>query len=268
MRKIKRLLVIVGIIILAFLIGVLVVNSVLMKILVKAGSVQETPSIVGLSLYDSRQALEKEGLSLIVVGERYSEMMEKSYILSQKPSPSQVIKKDQLIEVIVSSGPEDRILPDLSNSTIRQTELILSRLGLHIGEIARIHSDEMPKDRVIAQNPPPNNKLKVGKAVNLLVSYGPWQENFLMPRLVGLNLDKVRTALLRLGMGIGAVEYIFNTDIPPGTIITQNPPTGSVIAREADISLQVTRGITYGQEDSIITDTTKVKDNAPQSLTN
>jgi eukaryotic-like serine/threonine-protein kinase len=256
MTKSKRLFTILGIILLAFVTGVVAVNYIFLPIIIRIGSEMETPSLLGVRLYDARETLRDHNLALIVIAEQYSADYQIGCVIFQSPDAGTRIKKNQTVEVIVSRGPEDRMLPDLTNNTYRQAELILSRLGLQFGNISYVHNDFIPDDRVIAQNPQHNSKVKVGSNIDLLISKDKWPENYLMPKLVGNNLDQVRFALIRFGMGVSDVEYIYDQNLTPGAVIEQYPFPGAIISRNIDIRLKIVKGMTYGQTPDSLIDTT------------
>jgi beta-lactam-binding protein with PASTA domain len=92
------------------------------------------------------------------------------------------------------------------------------------------------QDLVVTSDPPAESVLPRGASVALLVSTGQGPEEFVMPDLSGRELNGVHRQLEALG---------FRVEVPPaapsiGAIVSQSPPPGSRVTRDAVVTLQAT----------------------------
>jgi serine/threonine-protein kinase len=105
---------------------------------------------------------------------------------------------DRVVQVIASTGPAPRIVPDLVGLTFVAAQAAVEPLALGVSEAAeRQFSDTVPVDTVISQAPAPGEQVERGTGIVVVVSKGP--DVVTMPSLVGLSFDAASTALTEAG---------------------------------------------------------------------
>jgi serine/threonine-protein kinase len=161
-------------------------------------------------------------------------------VVSQIPSAGSSIKINRKIRVIVSRGTEILAVPDLEGETERRARLEIDRLGLRVGEVARISATGKPADRVISQAPPPASEMFRGDRVSLLVSRGPRDPVYVMPDLAGQPLERVKRILGTRGLRVAQTRFEVSR-APDGTIIEQFPKAGYPVSRRDAITVVVSR---------------------------
>jgi eukaryotic-like serine/threonine-protein kinase len=129
--------------------------------------------------------------------------------------------------------------PNLIGRTVGDAKRICSDLGvsLVVDPEHRRNSDKIAADNVVWQNRAPGatNLIKRGTDIHVELSAGP-----LVLQVPDLNGQSPRTALLRLGqqnLKLGNLAYI-DSSAPPG-ILAEEPPKGTVVAAQKDVSLLV-----------------------------
>jgi eukaryotic-like serine/threonine-protein kinase len=100
---------------------------------------------------------------------------------------------------------------------------------------------EHPADIVIIQNPVEGMKVKSGRRVYMVVSAG--EITVTVPNIKGRTLRDARFQLEREGLKLGAVEYQFSDEFPPGTVISQKVSAGAKVKRDVYISCTVSQGV-------------------------
>jgi len=121
--------------------------------------------------------------------------------------------------------------------------MILTRIGLSVGEVTDVHDDAVPKDHVIDQTPKARTKVKRGTKVNLLVSLGNEEATILMPvNLVGLTVDEAAKALKQYGLTVGEVSTEPSATVPAGRIMRQSPDIGTQIKKGDPVKVVVSSG--------------------------
>ncbi len=114
--------------------------------------------------------------------------------------------------------------------TLEDARREIATARFRVGSLARIQED-LPRDTVIAQDPPPGGELPDQGEIHLLLSAGSDRPSALMPDLRGLNVGEVAQALEGFDVVIvanevdipGAAEDIVLAQSPaPDTLIYQN----------------------------------------------
>src|SRR4029077_8928732 len=93
---------------------------------------------------------------------------------------------------------------------------------------------------VISQNPASGTQGVVGSAVNLVVSSGPPQ--VAVPNVVGLTQAAATTAITNANLTLGTVTTQSSTTVPSGSVISQNPTSGTQVATGSAVNLVVSSG--------------------------
>ena len=104
-----------------------------------------------------------------------SDTVEPSRVISQKPAPGTKIDAHSHIVLIVSKGGEnsnDVVVPDVRKDSEEQAKRALESVGLTVGKISRIESNDIGAGKVITQTLTPNSEVPSGSVVNLVVSTG------------------------------------------------------------------------------------------------
>ena len=85
----------------------------------------------------------------------------------------------------------------------------------------------MPSGQVISTSPEGGTSLTKGRTVTVTVSKG--ESGVAVPKVVGLQQDDAEAQLQELGLTADVTEQ--ETTQPPGTVMEQDPPTGTRVTR-------------------------------------
>jgi serine/threonine-protein kinase len=206
------------------------------------GRTVEVPNIVGKSFLEATQILNKSHLGTpIIEGEKYNAGMPEGYVVEQKPKPGNRVKTGREIKVFISKGTEAGVVPNVVGETVDDAQPSLQALGLEVGTITRVHSDDFPQEGVIiAHTPPPQAKVQKGTRVNLLVSMGRTVIQYTMPDLAGMWLNEAIELIKMRGLRPGLVEREVSPDVnTPDVVLDQSPQPGNRIKRGAVVNLVV-----------------------------
>ncbi|HER43882.1 MAG TPA: PASTA domain-containing protein [Candidatus Eisenbacteria bacterium] len=223
----------------AFFAGVAIFNSILLPGLVGRGDVVIVPDLEGMSLGLAEERCSEAGLSVTVVGNRYSDEAPEGYVIEQDPSPEGSLKGGRAIRVVVSSGCKMEVVPDLVNRTLRQAELLLESARLRKGRVARIFGHGAGENLVVSTSPAPGSEVPRSSAVDILLEMRGEPREFVMPDLVGKDLPFVKDRLERMGFQISRIVTRREGDKFPNTILSHDPPAGSLIKEGEAIELVV-----------------------------
>lgn len=220
--------------VLAFVVGLMVFNSLVMPNLIHREGQVRVPDLGNLTVEQAQKALAGTGLPLSRAGERFDAQVERGRIAQQDPPAGTPVRGRRRVSVVVSLGEEYSSVPALFGETRRGAELLLEHAGLTVGGVTRAPSDAVGEGLVAATDPPAESVLPRGAAVSLLLSSGLGDEVFVMPDLVGREIGRVRKQLEAQG---------FKVLSPPagptaGPIMMQDPPAGARLTRDMSVTLQ------------------------------
>ncbi len=166
------------------------------------------PNIELMNYVDASKKLEDEELRLNIIERRNSSTINKDIIISQDKKGERV-KKGTTINVVVSSGKEDVLIPDLANMTKSDAKQKLKELGIELGEIKEVEKEDVEADIVLSQTPESGTKVDENTVVNLVVSkkIEKEEEIILMPDLSGSYLEEAIGKLNVLGLYVYSLEF-------------------------------------------------------------
>ncbi|TAE28246.1 MAG: PASTA domain-containing protein [Candidatus Kapaibacterium sp.] len=132
----------------------------------------EMPNLVGLSVRDARIALIRLGLSLNNAAYEFNENVAANVIFEQSVKTKERLNFGATVDVRVSLGPEIVLLlvPDVEGKSLEDAKNMLVGAGLTIGDITPQVDETFVTNTVLKQNPAPNDSVKTGTAVNLIVA--------------------------------------------------------------------------------------------------
>jgi beta-lactam-binding protein with PASTA domain len=220
------------------------------------GAEVQVPALKGMTVSDARGQTAGLGLNLVVDNRYYSSEVAAGHILTQSPEPGTVVRREWRVRVSESLGPQKVEVPDTVGADERVASMNLRRVGLAVGETARLPYAGVPEGTVLAQDPPPRAQGIEEPNVALLVA-APAEETpdgFVMPDLVGMPIVAAQAALARAGLkvappefkdvhvppvGAGAAPPVL--PVPPGSVIAQQPTAGMRVDQDTPVKLTVAR---------------------------
>ena len=178
------------------------------------------PDVQTLTTVQAEARLKDAGLKIKVDGQDFDPSVPSGAIVRQDPAPGQKISPGGHVKVILSKGPEASRMPSVIGKTLEDATELLRANGMSVTRVIKSHSDSVPKDVVIAQDPGPDEKPST--PVNLVVSAGEYNVTYYAPDFRMLTADDAR----QLANGIGIEPVFSNSGM---YVMDQNPKPGSAI---------------------------------------
>jgi eukaryotic-like serine/threonine-protein kinase len=203
-----------------------------------AGRYAATPSLIDLTVEQARATAEREGLSVVDAGSRFSEVVEPGRVVATEPGPGERILHDGTIEIYTSRGPERYQVPDVVGMTAAEAEEAMATAGIGVGTVEEEFHDETPKGVVFAQSEPPGEELRRDMTVSISVSKG--REPIDIEDFTGRPFAEAESALTDAGFKVVAEERA-DPAVADGVVISQDPASGTGF-RGDEILLQVSAG--------------------------
>ena len=131
-------------------------------------------------------------------------------------------------------------VPNVVGMTQAQASGALSTAGLQLGAVTFAGQPVagVPDGSVSSQNPVQGAKVDPSSKVDLVLA---GSEPIKVPDVVGLTETQATLNLQNAGLVAGAVTNVATTAVAAGTVVGQTPNAGSVVAKGAAVSLQVSQ---------------------------
>ncbi|MCG3212119.1 MAG: Serine/threonine-protein kinase PknD [Anaerolineae bacterium] len=129
-------------------------------------------------------------------------------------------------------------MPDVVGLEEPQAQAALQRLGLQMTVQGEAPHPTFPAFTIISQSVPAGAAVERGTAVSVVVSQGPPLVD--VPNVVGKQFDEAEQILKSLD--VVPQKYEDWSVEPPGQVISQEPPPGSVVANRSLVTLVVSSG--------------------------
>jgi len=220
----------------AFAGGVFIFNFGIMPFLVGHGGETEVPDLTLCTVPEAERRLKEKGLGLAETVSVFSAEVPKGCVISQSPPAFATVKKSRGVKINVSSGELGVSVPDLRGQSLRHAEIVLGRAGLQLGRVSQVYSGEIPADAVISTFPGPGALADEGGSVDILVSLGQPVEDFMMPKLVGQNINVVQSVLESAGL---VLEIETGSARIGGKVVEQRPQYGTRISKGSVVYVKV-----------------------------
>jgi len=198
------------------------------------------PDVIGKKLADVEKLLSEKNLEPVISDTTYDEKYPKGTILLQKPIAGERVKIGRRIYLFVSGGDPVVYVPDLKGKSIRDAKFSLERLGLLLGQVEDVPSDN-PKDMIFDQQFAPGTVLKKGESVDVIMSIGSKADLLTVPDLIGKSLTEAETILTDSMLTVGKISYQRSYSLLPNTVIDQYPSKGSKVNTGTKVDLFVTK---------------------------
>ena len=205
------------------------------------GSEVTVPNLAGKTPQEATLQLSALELRLKVDGRRFDDQTPSGRIISQVPSLESRLKKNRTVRTIISLGAKRVQVPDLRGESLRVGQIVLLKRGLSLGMTATVNSERIEKDRIIAQDPASQAQLAASPIVNLLISSGKKNREYLMPDLAGQNIEEVSKVLQSSGINLGKLNYQATPGLTRGTILKQIPVAGQKLVEGSAIDLEISK---------------------------
>jgi beta-lactam-binding protein with PASTA domain len=218
------------------------------------GAEVQVPALKGMTVAEARSETSGLGLNLNVDNRYYSGDVAAGHILTQLPPSGTVVRRQWLVRVAESLGPQKVDVPDMVGRAERVAALTLRRVGLEVGATARLPYGNASEGTVLAQDPPGHAQGIARPTINLLVAApgGDEPDGFVMPDMVGWPVVSAQDALTRVGIKalpptfadlpippVGSGDAPPRLPVRPGTVTAQWPPAGSRVDQSTVVKLTV-----------------------------
>lgn len=224
---------------LAFIIIILVLDNFIFPWYVSSPEVV-VPDVKGMIENEAVTKLENINLEPVISDTTYDAKYKKGTILLQKPTGGEIVKEGRRIYLFISGGEPVVTVPNLKGKSIRDAKLTLERIGLKLGRIEEVPSNN-PRDMIFDQEFAEGTRVKKGLSVGIAISVGEGEGSIIVPDLVGKSLAEAEKILADSSLKLGKINYQRSFSLLPNTVLDQYPSKGNRVSPEDEVDLFVTK---------------------------
>jgi beta-lactam-binding protein with PASTA domain/serine/threonine protein kinase len=204
-----------------------------------AAETVEVPAVVGLARSEAYDLLDQAGLRPIIQLQASSDVDE-GIVISCDPSEHTMVDPDSRVTLIISAGPEEFPIPNVTNIPLDDAKELLTSNEFTVGETTLQDSQDVAEGFVISQSPRAGSEEPPGTAVDLVVSAGP--KFITMPSLAGVQQNTAQEELTRLGFTDVTVELEFSNEMIEDFVIRTDPAADAIADRDQPVTVYVSKG--------------------------
>ncbi len=203
------------------------------------------PHLAGLTEAEALNQISGFNWDTVVTSEASNDVAADVVIRTQ-PDEGTALQEGQPFQLIVSTGPAPRPLPDLVGMTLEQATTTLDSLGLVLVQAPPAFDEVAPAGTVLSWMVPDQPGLRAGDTVtpnttvSVVLSAGPQPR--VVPNLIGMTVDQATAALTAQGLLLAQVDPQFSDTVAVGSIAAQDLAPDTKVDRGVTITVAVSKG--------------------------
>ena len=222
--------------IVGFIFIAIVVGLILLPKLTKVPDVK-VPDVSNMTVVEAENILKEKGFVVSVnVVEEYNDTIEEGKIIRTSPDINRSIKKGSEITLYRSLGTEKIKIEDYTGMNIYEIKAKLELLGLSVTveskDVENVEDYTDKEDTIIDQS------IKEGELYKGDQIFLYYPNIVVFPDLTTYTLQEVQDFALKYELDLHVVE-IETESIEEGTIINQNRTKGTLIVRNAELTVKI-----------------------------
>jgi eukaryotic-like serine/threonine-protein kinase len=196
---------------------------------------QALADVTGKTSAEAEKILREDGFKPSVQGQA-SETVAKGLVISTDPTAGTEVLLGSNVTVLVSSGPAQVSVPDVTGESQAAASAALAAAGLKASVSQRETSEGKP-GTVISQSPKGGTQAKPGSTVAIVVAQAP--QRIAVPSVVGQTEEQAASTLTAQGFAYKTVSRAVTEASKNGVVLEQSPAAGANAAKGATVTLAV-----------------------------
>jgi beta-lactam-binding protein with PASTA domain len=198
------------------------------------------PNVEGLTENAATAALTEAKFKIGTVAQQTSDTVTTGRVMSQEPASGSSVAEGSPVNLVVSSGPQMVAVPNVEGLTQDAATTAITGAKLKVGTVAQQTSNTVTTGKVTSQDPASGSSVAQGSPVNLVLSSGP--QMVTVPNVERLTQAAATTAITGGTLKVGTVTQQANDTVATGSVITQDPASGSSVAQGSPVNLVISSG--------------------------
>lgn len=181
----------------------------------------------------ANETLTRLGLVIEPPTEQFSEDVESGRVIGTEPALGKSIEKGSAVSLVVSKGPQPRVVPEVSGMSADEAQAALREIGL-VPEITTRLDPAVDKGGLIGLDPGSGTSLPRGASVTVVVSSGL---SVIVPSLDGVTT--VAEAIAKLQQAGLVANNLTGSGSLSGRPVAFDPPAGQIVAKGSPVNIVV-----------------------------
>ncbi len=195
----------------------------------------KVPNLVGKEIDDARDLLDALGFK-IQEKATTDAAAPKDEVVAQNPAPQTEQPKGSTVEVTVSTGKNQKAIPDVTGKDVSDAANELGQEGFKT-RATREASATVEEGKVIRTNPAAGTKVDEGSTVTIVVSSGP--ELISVPNVKGKTADQARAEIEAAGLVYREGSPVPSNPSDDGKVVAQSPGAGTKVEKGSTVVVQL-----------------------------
>ncbi len=145
-----------------------------------------------------------------------------------------------LILLLCSACPKTITVPNVVGYTESVAIDEIRSAGFYSISLSYMYSDDVPKNRVISQDPAGGSKVNEGTNITLVISRG--SDKVSVPYIIGITQKEGIEILQQYSLKLGTISREFSNTYPLGYIISQEPRYGTKVLYGSKVNITISLG--------------------------
>lgn len=178
--------------------------------------------------------------------EKTSDDVDAGKVISTNPIEGSALNDGDTVTLVISSGPSQKPVPDVSGKTADEAKTALEAEGFTT-KLSYDNSDTVEVEKVIGTDPAKDTEVAEGSVISIIVSKGKATTYVKVPKLTDLSQKKAKKALEAVGLILGNVSNNYSDSVTKGLVMGQSQDSGNEVesGSSVDITLSLGPEVTY-----------------------
>jgi RHS repeat-associated protein len=198
------------------------------------------PNVVGSTEQAAVSSIGAASLAVGPIKRVNSTTVAAGLVISQDPPAGDSEPQGSPVNLMISLGPSMVTVPSVVGMDQSSAGSVIAGAGLVVGNITTERNADVPEGHVISQNPPAEETVPEGVAVDLLVSLGPVM--VVVPDVLNMDQSGAETALGEAGLTVGFIDFDNSATVEADLVINQDPPAGDLAPEGSPVNLVISLG--------------------------
>ncbi|BAC72050.1 serine/threonine protein kinase [Streptomyces avermitilis] len=192
------------------------------------------PNFVGLTLADAKQQAVNGDVKLSIT-KKPCEDQAKGNVCSQSPDAKTKVKKNSLVNLVLSTGAPKIAVPDVTGLTFGKAKSQLEDKGFRVEKKTEV-SDQTP-GVVTAQDPSGDSERQKGTTITLTVAAEA--QKVTVPDVTGKSCDEAKQQMQANNLTGNCTEVDTSDASQAGKVIQTSPTAGTEVKKNSAVDIQV-----------------------------
>ena len=198
----------------------------------------QVPDVRGQVSADAIASLQNKGFK-IRTQQKPDNTVPPDHVIKTDPAGNLSVNAGDEILISVSTGPEQREVPDVSALSYAEAVKKLTAAGFGKFKQSEAPSNPDQKDKVLNTVPPANQTSAITNEITIVVGTGPRTRE--IPDVGGETADLATKNLNTLGFPTVLTATVDSTE-PAGQVLGTEPAAGAAVPLDSPITLKVSKG--------------------------